>query len=78
MYMTQFLYYFMAWPFILIGAVVDFIFWDLLSDGRWKQRQKQPDPAIYWQDQALAALRQVRELEEKSRREREEYQEREK
>lgn len=66
--MLKLLYYFAAWPFILFGFVVEFIVWVLFSDGRWRQRQEQPNPAGYWQGQALAATRELRELEITSRR----------
>ena len=74
--MLKLLYYFTAWPFILFGLVMEFVVWVLFSDGRWKQRQGQPNPAGYWQDQALAATRELRELEITSRRQMDEMESR--
>ena len=76
--MMKLLYYSIAWPFILFGAVMEFIVWGFLSDGRWKQREVQSNPVIYWQNEALAARRLLRESEEKSRRQIEELKERKK
>lgn len=76
--MMKLLYYSIAWPFILIGTVAEFLVWGLLSDYRWKQREVQSNPAIRWQNEALAARRLLRELEEKSRRQEEELKERKK
>jgi len=61
--MMTFLYYSIAWPFILFGAVVKFIVWKIFSDGRWKQRDVHSDPVTRWQNEALAATRELRERE---------------
>jgi len=74
--MMKLLYYFIAWPFILFGIVVEFTVWVLFSDSRWRQRKVQPNPVIYWQNEAIEARRQLRELEYKSRRREEEQKER--
>ena len=70
--MLKLLIYSFAWPVILIVHVAEFLVWEVFSDGRWKQRRVQPNPAKYWQDQALAATRELRELEITSRRQLEE------
>ncbi|MCB9112220.1 MAG: hypothetical protein H6634_13335 [Anaerolineales bacterium] len=49
-------------------AIVEFIVWELFSNGRWKERQRQSNPALYWQNQALAATRELRESQMTSRR----------
>lgn len=70
--MPRLLIYSITWPFILIGVVVEFIVWEFFSDGRWRQREVQSNPAIYWQNEALETRRQFRDLEYKSRRQIEE------
>ena len=70
--MFKLLIYFFTWPILVIVHVVDFIIWNFFSDGRWKQRKGQPNPVNYWQDQALAATRELRELKYTSRRQMEE------
>ena len=70
--MNKLLIYSFTWPVFVFVHVVGFLVWYVLSDGRWKQRQGQPNPANYWQDQALAATRELRELEITSRRQLEE------
>ncbi len=77
-YMLQLLYYFVAWPFILIGAGVDFLVWDLFLDGRGRQRQEPSNPAKAWMDEALTTQCRVRELEDRLRREQGKKKEREK
>lgn len=57
-------------------AVAEFLVWEVFSDGRWKQRQEQPNPANYWQGQVLAATRELRELEITSRRQMDEMESR--
>lgn len=76
--MSKLLYLSITWPFILIGHVVEFIVWNFFSDGRWKQQKVQSNPAIYWQNEAIEARRQLRELEYNSRRLEEEQKERKK
>ena len=61
--MMTFLYYSIAWPFILIGTVMEFIVWEIFSDGRWKQREVHSNPVVGWQNEALAATRELRERE---------------
>ncbi len=40
-------------PFKVLFAILGFIVWDVLSDGRWKQRKRAGGcPAGYWQGQA--------------------------
>jgi hypothetical protein len=68
MHMMQLLYISIAWPLILIGSVVEFLVWEFLSDRRWQQRKVHSNPAKPWQDEAIEARRQLRELEFKSRR----------
>jgi hypothetical protein len=70
--MLKLIYLFTAWPFILIGHVMNFIVWEFFSDGHWKQWEVKSNPVIYWQDQTLEATRELRELEYKSRRQMEE------
>lgn len=72
------LYYFVAWPFILFGRVVEFIVWEFFSDGRWTQRKVQSNPTTIWMGSAIEANRQIRELEQKLRRQEEELKERKK
>ena len=75
--MVQFLFSILEMPFVALGAVVDFVVWGSpFSDGRWKRGQRRPNPAMYWQNQALAARRQLRDLEYESRRQQEEDQDR--
>lgn len=76
--MSKLLYYSITWPFILFGSVLEFIVWEFFSDGRWKQRKVQSNPAKHWMDEAVEARRQLRELEYKSRRLEEEQKERKK
>ena len=73
--MNMFLYYFFAWPFILFAAMVGFIVWEIFSNGRWKERQTQSNPALHWQNQAIEARRQLRDQEYKYRRQKEELEE---
>ena len=73
--MNMFLYYFFAWPLILIGAVASFVVWEILSNRRWKERRTQNNPAIPWQNQAIEARRQFRDLDYKTRRKIEELEE---
>lgn len=76
--MSKLLYLSITWPFYVIEAVVSFIIWEILSGGRWKQRAVvKADPAIYWQNRALAATRELREIEDELKR-REKEQERKK
>ena len=70
--MLKLLVYSFTWPVFMIVSVAEFLVWEVFSDGRWKQRQEQPNPAGYWQGQALAATRELRELEITSRRQMEE------
>lgn len=70
--MSKLLYYSIAWPFELFGAVVEFLVWVFFSDGRWRQRKVQPNPAKHLQDEAIEAARELREFQYKSRREMEE------
>jgi len=72
--MMKLLGYSLTLPFILIGSVVEFLVWVLFSDGRWQQREEQSNPAIYWQNEAIEARRQLRDLEYYSRRLEEEKQ----
>lgn len=75
--MVQFLFSILEAPFIVLGTMVDFVVWGSpFSDGRWKRGQGRPNPARYWQNQALAARRQLRDLEYESRRQQEEDQDR--
>lgn len=76
--MSKLLIYSITRPFFLIGSVVEFLVWNFFSDGRWRQRKVQSHPAIYWQNEAIEARRQLRELEYKSRRREEELKERKK
>jgi len=73
--MNMFLYYFFAWPFILFVAVMSFIVWEIFSNGRWKERRTQYNPALYWQNQAIEARRQLRDQEYQFRRQKEELEE---
>ena len=65
--MMTFLYYSIAWPLEFLGAVVGFIVWEILSDGRWKQREVHSNPVVRWQNEALAATRELRERENQIR-----------
>jgi hypothetical protein len=76
--MNKWLYYFFAGPLIAFGSVVELIVWEIFSDGRWKQRKVPSNPAIHWQNEAIAARRQLREFTEKSRRQQEEQKKRKK
>ena len=73
--MNMFLYYFFNGIFILMGSVVNFLVWELFSNGRWKERQTKNNPALHWQNQAIEAWRQFRDLDYKTRREKEELEE---
>ena len=65
--MNNALYYLLAWPFILIGTVVDFFVWGNYSDKRRNAQQKQSNPAAYWEGQAIDLARQVRDGDYNSR-----------
>jgi hypothetical protein len=73
--MQKVLYYSVTWPFILIGSVANFLVWEIFSNGRWKERRKQHNPAIPWQNRAIEARRRFRDLEYESRRQIEELEE---
>lgn len=75
--MSKLLYLSIAWPFIVFGAVMNFIVWEFFSDGGWKESRVQADPARYWQGRALAASREIHDLEDEIKR-REKEQERKK
>lgn len=66
--MDKFLYYFFNGPFILLGAVVNFLVWEIFSNGRWKERRTRPNPAIPLQNEAIEARRQLRDQKYQSRR----------
>ena len=68
MCMHNALYYALAWPFIGLGAVADFIVWGGSSDRHLMTQQMQSNPAAYWEGRATEAERRFRELEYKSRR----------
>jgi hypothetical protein len=58
------LYYIIAWPFIVIGTVAEFIISDIISGSRWKQRQQPPSNiARIRLEETIAARRQLRETE---------------
>jgi hypothetical protein len=76
--MMKLLIYSVTWPIYLIVSVSGFLIWEIFSDGSWKQRKTQSNPAIHWQNEAIAARRLLRESEEKSRRQIEELKERKK
>ena len=69
--METFLYnYFdFALSVIVIVAPIHIIAWMIFAKGRWKKQSKQFNPVLYWQNEALAARRQLRESDYKSRRE---------
>lgn len=66
--MSQILYYSLAWPFILIGALVEFLVWVLFSDGRWRENQKRSNPAIRWQNENSRCKTSASRFQYKSRR----------
>jgi hypothetical protein len=71
--MTELPHHFIELPFIFMDSFVEFLFWDMISGYRWKQRDVQPTNLVKpWQDHAVAAARELREQRYKSHREMEE------
>lgn len=51
-------------PFVIICAILNFIVWEIFSNGSWKQRKRVGTcPVGYWQGQAQWATRQNKLLE---------------
>ena len=70
--MLKVLLYALFSPVILFAVVAGFIVWEIFSNGRWKERQPKANPAIPLQNQVIEARRELRDLEYKSRRQKEE------
>ena len=67
--MQKILYYALAFPFIIVCSVAEFIVWGGRNpDKRIKAQQRQSNPALYWEGRAIGYVSQIRELDYKSRR----------
>lgn len=58
--------YTIFWPVIAVCKVAEFVVWDFLSSENWKAHP-QGNLARYWQNHALAAQRQLRDMELESK-----------
>lgn len=74
--MLDFLYGFFNGLFHVFSAVWEFLFWDLICGYRWKQRDVRKNSEGYWIGATVDAERRLREVEYKSRREKEELESR--
>ncbi len=46
-------------PFVIFFAILNFLVWEIISDGSWKRRKKVVGCSVgYWQDQAQWANHQ--------------------
>jgi len=67
--------YVLDWTFKILMAVPNFIVWEIISDGRWKEYNRPPyNVARVRLEEAIEAKRQLRELQYTSRRQLEEAQ----
>ena len=70
--MLKFLSFILELLFKVLFTIVDFLVWEVFSNGNWKTKQRQFNSSVYWMERASGAERRSRDQNYKSRREMEE------